>query len=160
MQESAIKAAASFRPRKILTKHDAIEIYRMKHEHGFPTEHAASCFLAEKYKVSSKAIRDIWSGRTWRDKTLVLRASSHRICCAQPAQSCRRLLGRGPLNSRLPLHREQLPRLLARCRATAPSPRPGRKLLQRNSSRVRASPQQPGLDHIPALLSAAAAVLL
>ena len=82
MQESAIKAAASFRPRKILTKHDAIEIYRMKHEHGFPTEHAASCFLAEKVQGELEG----YSGYMERQDVAGQDASS---ACFQPSHLLR-----------------------------------------------------------------------
>mmetsp|Transcript_72886 Transcript_72886/g.194578 ORF Transcript_72886/g.194578 Transcript_72886/m.194578 type:complete len:199 (-) Transcript_72886:161-757(-) len=49
-----------------LREEDVVEIYRSLQGHGFKTDHAASVFLASKYHVSSKTIRDIWNGRCWR----------------------------------------------------------------------------------------------
>ena len=62
----------------VLTEDQAIEIFRLKDHRGFPTSHAASSFLANKYKVSSKAIRDIWSGRSWLETTYNLWDASDR----------------------------------------------------------------------------------
>jgi hypothetical protein len=64
-----IVPSSSNRPKLVLTERDAIDIFRLKEKHGFPTAHAASCFLAGKYHVSSKAIRDVWSGRSWLKTT-------------------------------------------------------------------------------------------
>ena len=68
----AAAAAASYRPKAVLTEKNATDIFLLKHRHGFPTDHAASCFLAKKYSVSSKTIRDIWSGRSWLETTFDL----------------------------------------------------------------------------------------
>ena len=63
------KAFKSSRTKLTLTEQDAIDIFLLKDKHGFPTSHAASRFLGLKYKVSSKAIRDVWSGRLWLETT-------------------------------------------------------------------------------------------
>mmetsp|Transcript_11864 Transcript_11864/g.25473 ORF Transcript_11864/g.25473 Transcript_11864/m.25473 type:complete len:253 (-) Transcript_11864:321-1079(-) len=57
------------RQRIVLSKQQAVEIFRLKSCHGFPTSHAASAHLANVYKVSSKSIRDIWNGRSWLNAT-------------------------------------------------------------------------------------------
>ena len=103
MRESAIKAAASFRPKKILTEHDAIEIFRMKNAHRFLTNHAASCYLSKKYKVSPKTIRDVWSGRTWRNTTLKKSEANNLACqeTTEPTNAMRCLLSK-KLNSESP----------------------------------------------------------
>ena len=72
------ESAASFRPKVVLNERAVIDIFLLKDRHGFPTRHAASCFLASKYKVSPKAIRDIWSGKTWLEVTYDLWNPSHR----------------------------------------------------------------------------------
>ena len=71
-------SAASFRPKVVLNERAVIDIFLLKDRHGFPTRHAASCFLASKYKVSPKAIRDIWSGKTWLDVTYDLWNQANR----------------------------------------------------------------------------------
>jgi hypothetical protein len=50
----------------------------MENRHGFPSLHAASVFLAQKHKVSPKAIRDIWKGRSWLGATFDLWESDDR----------------------------------------------------------------------------------
>mmetsp|Transcript_13597 Transcript_13597/g.37632 ORF Transcript_13597/g.37632 Transcript_13597/m.37632 type:complete len:230 (-) Transcript_13597:56-745(-) len=52
--------------RCVLTKKDAVEIFLLKDEDN---SHAASVVIAAKYNVSPKAIRDIWSGRSWLKAT-------------------------------------------------------------------------------------------
>jgi hypothetical protein len=74
------------RSRMVLTDHQAREIFQLKTTHGFSSSHAASIFLASKYNVSSKAIRDIWKGRSWLEATFNLWNIDDR-----PA---RRILGR------------------------------------------------------------------
>jgi hypothetical protein len=60
------------RARVILTASHAREIFKLKDRHGFVSLHAASVRLAFKYGVSAKAIRDIWSGRSWLRATYEL----------------------------------------------------------------------------------------
>ncbi len=55
--------------RAILSKQQAREIFGYKNGHGFESSHATSTFLSKKFKISSKAIRDIWTGRSWLDAT-------------------------------------------------------------------------------------------
>ena len=62
-------APASERPRVVLTSKIAREIFQLKATHGCGSLHAASLRLASKYGVSSKAIRDIWKGRSWLEAT-------------------------------------------------------------------------------------------
>ena len=70
--EGTKSSEKSRRQRLVLTKEQAVEIFRLKGIHGFPTSHSASSHLATKYKVSSKSIRDIWNGRSWLDATYEL----------------------------------------------------------------------------------------
>ncbi len=55
--------------RAVLTREQARDIFLLKHYHGFVNSHAASTELSKTYQISSKAIRDIWSGRSWLDAT-------------------------------------------------------------------------------------------
>ena len=66
------------RKRTVLSKQQATEIFKLKNNLGFASCHSASAALAVTYKVSSKAIRDIWSGRSWLDATYHLWDSSNR----------------------------------------------------------------------------------
>jgi hypothetical protein len=64
--------------RMVLSEQQAREIFQLKNTHGFSSLHAASIFLANTHKVSPKAIRDIWKGRSWLDATFDLWDSSDR----------------------------------------------------------------------------------
>ncbi len=57
--------------RAILTKHQAIEIFKLRRGASAPGENRRSSAteVARCYKVSEKAIRDIWKGRTWARQT-------------------------------------------------------------------------------------------
>ncbi len=57
------------RQRAVLSKEQAIEIFRYKTNLGNQSMTATSIALANKYNVNSKTIRDIWSGRSWFDAT-------------------------------------------------------------------------------------------
>jgi hypothetical protein len=57
--------AQNNRPRQVLNEHQARQIFQLKLSHGFPSTHSASTFFADRFKVSSKTIRDIWKGRSW-----------------------------------------------------------------------------------------------
>ena len=58
--------------RAVLCAEQAREIFSYKCDHGCASLHAASANLARRYRVSSKAIRDIWKGRSWLDATYEL----------------------------------------------------------------------------------------
>jgi hypothetical protein len=64
--------SAEARPRIVLTNQQARDIFQLKSGHGFASLHSASIRLASKYGVSSKAIRDIWKGRSWLEATFDL----------------------------------------------------------------------------------------
>ena len=51
--------------RSTFTREQVIEIYSLKSERGNQT--VAS--LAQRHGVTTKAVRDIWRGRTWSDVT-------------------------------------------------------------------------------------------
>ena len=57
------------RPRVVLTRQQARDIFQLKTARGLASLHCASLKLASKYGVSGKAIRDIWKGRSWLDAT-------------------------------------------------------------------------------------------
>lgn len=62
----------SGRPRVVLSDEEAREIFKLQTTHGYPSLHAASVVYAKKYGVSPKAIRDIWTGRSWLEATFSL----------------------------------------------------------------------------------------
>jgi hypothetical protein len=76
----------TYQTRSILTKMQAREIFSYKIGHGFKSDRVASAFLSSKFKISAKAIRDIWTGRSWLETTFDLWLVSER-----PA---RKVLGR------------------------------------------------------------------
>jgi hypothetical protein len=57
------------RPRAVLSKEQAIEIFQCKNDLGNQSMTATSIALANKYNVSAKTIRDIWSGKSWFEAT-------------------------------------------------------------------------------------------
>ena len=60
------------RTRLVLNHKKAREIFQLKECNEFPSLHSGSVLLASKYHVSAKAIRDIWSGRSWLEATFDL----------------------------------------------------------------------------------------
>jgi hypothetical protein len=64
--------SSEIRPRIVLTNEQARDIFKLKSGHGCASLHSASIRLASKYGVSSKAIRDIWKGRSWLEATFDL----------------------------------------------------------------------------------------
>ena len=65
------------RTRATLTENQAIEIYQMKLNYDLPnmSEGARASAVANRFGVSEKAVRDIWSRRTWARKTANLEAA-------------------------------------------------------------------------------------
>ena len=76
--DEASSSSLSSRQRLVLTRDKARDIFRLKFTHGCPSLHAASVQLARDYKVSSKAIRDIWKGRSWLEATFDLWSDEDR----------------------------------------------------------------------------------
>ena len=69
------KEDARTKPRAILTREIARDIYRYKIENMEAVASAVgrhACMLAGMYGVSEKTIRDIWTARTWSEETIVL----------------------------------------------------------------------------------------
>ena len=64
--------------RFVLTREQVIEIFRIKESCANISIHSASALLAVQYGVSSKAIRDIWTGRSWLNVTYDLWNGSDR----------------------------------------------------------------------------------
>ena len=56
------------KPRATLTSDDAVEIYKRSLPAYSPKRTSATA-VAHEYRVSEKAIRDIWTGRTWSEDT-------------------------------------------------------------------------------------------
>ncbi len=63
------EAKQEVRPRAVLSKEQAIEIFQIKNKIGNLSMTAASIALASKYNVNAKTIRDIWSGKSWSEAT-------------------------------------------------------------------------------------------
>ena len=66
------------RSRSILTKEQAREIFLFKQTQGDSKFQREISSLAHQYKISSKAIRDIWKGRSWLDATYDLWSTDSR----------------------------------------------------------------------------------
>ena len=66
-QDRACGAKCS-KPRRVLTRDDAICIYKRSLPDYSPVRPTATA-IARAYRVSEKAIRDIWTGRTWSEAT-------------------------------------------------------------------------------------------
>ena len=63
------------KPRAVLTREIALDIYRYKIENGEAVASAVgrhACMLAGTYGVSEKTIRDVWTARTWSEETCIL----------------------------------------------------------------------------------------
>jgi hypothetical protein len=58
--------------RAILSRTAAREIFAVKSNLGLESANQVSIRLAAKYRISPKAIRDIWKGRSWLDATFDL----------------------------------------------------------------------------------------
>jgi hypothetical protein len=64
------EAASRFKPRALLTETDAIQIYMHRRNSKRSAESGKMVMqMATKFNVSPKAIRDIWSRRTWAPET-------------------------------------------------------------------------------------------
>ena len=57
------------RPRNILTAKQGQEILKIKAHIGTESRHAVSILIVSQYGISSKAIRNIWKGRSWLNTT-------------------------------------------------------------------------------------------
>eukprot|EP00292_Cryptomonas_paramecium_P019018 CAMPEP_0113665068 /NCGR_PEP_ID=MMETSP0038_2-20120614/2092_1 /TAXON_ID=2898 /ORGANISM="Cryptomonas paramecium" /LENGTH=111 /DNA_ID=CAMNT_0000580365 /DNA_START=30 /DNA_END=362 /DNA_ORIENTATION=+ /assembly_acc=CAM_ASM_000170 len=60
------------RPHTVLTKDQAVEIFKYKllKERSGRVRNSKDCkALAQEYNVNEKTVRDIWSGRTWQQET-------------------------------------------------------------------------------------------
>ena len=68
MQEAP--ATARFRPRAVLSKADAIEIFLCRPLKASRSQNGQKVTqLATQFNISPKAVRDIWSRRTWAPET-------------------------------------------------------------------------------------------
>ena len=62
----------AYHPKAILTEAQAIEIFKFRSDSILPSDPSLlgrTTLVAKKYKISPKAVRDIWNGRTWRQTT-------------------------------------------------------------------------------------------
>jgi hypothetical protein len=71
--------------RVILSEQDVLEIYRVKHMNQLKDykQRTTAALLARSYGVGTKTIRNIWSGRTWKQETQHLRGP----CCSSDLDS-------------------------------------------------------------------------
>jgi hypothetical protein len=76
--QDVMAPASASRQRTVLTREQARDIFKLKCEHGYQSLHSASVQLARRYRVSSKAIRDIWKGRSWLEATFDLWSDQDR----------------------------------------------------------------------------------
>ena len=60
------------KPRAILNREQAIEIFQLRPSENTVGTGRSSLAVARTYKVSEKTVRDIWRGRTWHHETLHL----------------------------------------------------------------------------------------
>ena len=81
----------SRKTRAKLTEADALYIFHCK------THSLSAAYVAKKYGVSEKAVRDIWTGRTWSKETWHLDASRSR-----PLKKMGRPVGRKDAQPRKP----------------------------------------------------------
>jgi hypothetical protein len=65
-------AHACKKPSSVLTKDQAIEIFRLSLTHSSKEKRSTATSVARTFDVSEKTVRDIWSARTWHDETLPL----------------------------------------------------------------------------------------
>ena len=59
------------KPRAVLAKDQAIDIFRLSISNDTQKIKPTAISVAKKYRVSEKTVRDIWTGRTWQEETLV-----------------------------------------------------------------------------------------
>jgi hypothetical protein len=69
-ENSLIFVPIAAKPRAILTREQAIEIFKCRPNDKSVRALASSAAVAHKYGVSEKTVRDIWNGRTWHSETL------------------------------------------------------------------------------------------
>ena len=60
------------KPSSVLTKDQAIEIFRLSLTHSSKEKRPTAVSVARAFNVSEKTVRDIWSARTWHNETLPL----------------------------------------------------------------------------------------
>ena len=65
-------AHACLKSRAVLTKDQAIEIFRLSLTHSSKEKRPTAVSVARAFNVSEKTVRDIWSARTWHNETLPL----------------------------------------------------------------------------------------
>jgi hypothetical protein len=65
-------AHACLKQRAVLTKDQAIEIFRLSLTHSSNKKRPTAVSVSRAFNISEKTVRDIWSARTWHDDTLPL----------------------------------------------------------------------------------------
>ncbi len=58
--------------RRILTLQQAVHIFKMKLHQSNPSSRGTAAVISKSFGVSEKAVRDIWTGRTWVRETMHL----------------------------------------------------------------------------------------
>ena len=61
--------SATVKSRAVLTKEQAMDIFRLSALRSPDAKRPTASSIARKYSVSEKTIRDIWRGRTWHEET-------------------------------------------------------------------------------------------
>ena len=69
---SSSATSGCVKPRAVLTKDQAIDIFRLSMIQSPISKKPTATSVAKKYDISEKTIRDIWKGRTWHEETLAL----------------------------------------------------------------------------------------
>ena len=74
-QEPSALRTPNSKPRAILTREKAVDIFRRSLPSAgclFSAEKLTATFVAQEYGINEKTVRDIWTGRTWYNETLHL----------------------------------------------------------------------------------------
>ena len=57
------------KPRAILTEQQAVDIFKWQSAEEIPTMVSSSSFIAKKFGINERTVRDIWKRRTWAHAT-------------------------------------------------------------------------------------------
>jgi hypothetical protein len=60
------------KPSAVLTKGQAIDIFRLSLTHSSKEKKPTAVSVSRAFNINEKTVRDIWSARTWHDETLPL----------------------------------------------------------------------------------------
>ena len=103
------------KPRAVLTKEQAIDIFRLSASGYRTAPGTTATSVAKAFGVNEKTVRDIWNGRTWCDETLPLDSSRQ----PKPRKKTGRPMGRKDSAPRRPKQTPRQPKLIPK-RETRP----------------------------------------